>query len=86
MLDQDIVKWKIRSRGLVRYVTRILLKGKGLSPNLKSANVYIERRFQQINVIQTYHSRWATFCNFFEKAILMQLNHISHVFEAIRKH
>ena len=28
--DKDVVEWKIRSRGLVRHATRILLQGEDL--------------------------------------------------------
>ena len=34
--DNDIVKWKIRSRGLVWHATRILLKGESLNLMFKS--------------------------------------------------
>ena len=34
--DNDIVKWKIRSRGLVWHATRILLKGESFKLMFKS--------------------------------------------------
>ena len=49
------------------------------------------RKLVHSNVLQTGSrgeapGRWAIFCNFLEKILILNsLNHISHVFRAIRK-
>ena len=43
---KDIVEWKIKSRGLVWYLNRILLKGEGLNPKLYIKNVQCGRQLE----------------------------------------
>ena len=91
MWDKDIVKRKIRSRGLVWQLTESFLKGEGLNQKLQMKICKLGDLCNEF--IQTYQrrgsgdgapSRWAIFRNFFEKkAILMPLDHISHVFRTI---
>ena len=67
--DKDIVKWRIRSRGLSWHVTWILLKGNDLNQKLKI--VQVGRHDEQTCLTQTYHkleyggaSHWPILCNF----------------------
>ena len=47
--DKDIVERKIRSRGLVLHLARIVLKGEALNQKLESENVSIGRRVEKSN-------------------------------------
>ena len=64
-------------------LNREFSKGRGLKPKVTNENIVYS------NVSQTWiwgraPSRWAIFWNFLEKkAILMPLDHISHVFRTI---
>ena len=70
------------------------VKGRGFKPKVKIKNVKIKKREEATSVIQTDHrrgvgsgapTRWAIFCNFWEKIpVLMPLDHISRVLKPFK--
>ena len=64
-------------------LNREFSKGRGLKPKVTNENVVYSNVSQRGSGDEA-PSRWAIFWNFFEKkAILMPLDHISHVFKTI---
>ena len=93
MWDKDIVGWKIRSRGLVWHLTESFLKGEGLNQKLqmkisKLGNLRkLTSLFKRITdgELGTKSPVAGRFFGIFfdKKAILMPLDHSSHVFRTV---
>ena len=92
MWDKDIVECMIRRRDLVWHLTKSFQKGKRLNQKLKMkicklgdvCKQLVYSTISQMEVWGQSPSCLAIFLHFFgKKAILMPLDHISHVFRTI---
>ena len=90
--DKDIVECMIRSRGLVWHLTKSFQKGERLNQKLKMKICRLGDVCKQTSLLKRVtDGGWgrspsclAIFFHFFgKKAILMPLDHISHVFRTI---